>query len=60
MAIALVEGRIQVYISLGRTPVILTMAKGPKLDDGEWHIIQIYRKLKVFVEHFSNMILVIF
>ena len=46
-AVMLVEGRIQVHVSLGLTAVTLSMTKGAKLNDGEWHIIQVFRELKV-------------
>lgn len=47
IALALVDGRVQTHISLGHEPVVIDMDKGPRLDDGEWHIVQVSRNHKV-------------
>ena len=47
MAIVLFGGFIRVVVSLGAQPLTLTMSRGPRLDDGEWHFIEVRQDLKV-------------
>ena len=47
MAIVLYGGFIRVVISLGTEPLILTMSRGVRLDDGEWHHVEVRQELKV-------------
>ena len=47
MAIVLYGGFIRVIISLGAQPLTLTVARGPRLDDGEWHHVAVRQELKV-------------
>ena len=47
MAIVLYGGFIRVVISLGAQPLTLTLARGPRLDDGEWHHVEVRQELKV-------------
>lgn len=47
MAIVLFGGFIRVVVSLGARPLTLTMSRGPRLDDGEWHFIEVRQDLKV-------------
>lgn len=47
MAIVLYGGFIRVVISLGAQPLTLTVARGPRLDDGEWHHVAVRQELKV-------------
>lgn len=48
IAVPLVDGRIQVHLSLGHEPVVVKMDKGPRLDDGEWHTVHVSRRHKVW------------
>lgn len=47
MAIVLYGGFIRVVISLGAKPLTLTISRGPRLDDGEWHSVEVRQELKV-------------
>ena len=47
MAVVLYDGFIRVVISLGADPLILTMSLGARLDDGEWHFVEVRQELKV-------------
>lgn len=47
IAVPLVDGRVQVHLSLGHAPVVVKMNKGPRLDDGEWHTVHVSRRHKV-------------
>ena len=47
MAIVLYGGFIRLVISLGAKPLILTMSRGVRLDDGEWHLVEVRQELKV-------------
>lgn len=47
MAIVLYGGFIRVVISLGDQPLTLTVARGPRLDDGDWHHVEVRQELKV-------------
>lgn len=47
MVILLYGGFIRVVISLGAQPLTLTMSRGPRLDDGEWHSVEVRQELKV-------------
>ena len=49
MVIVLYGGFIRVVISLGAKPLILTMSRGPRLDDGDWHIVEVHQELKVLL-----------
>lgn len=56
LAIVLVEGFIQVVISLGSSPVVLDMSRGERLDDGEWHVVEVSRKVKVSRDYSGQFI----
>lgn len=45
MAVLLRNGRVMVMVSLGSDAIKINMTKGPRLDDKEWHTIQIKRDL---------------
>lgn len=47
MAIALYDGLIRVIMSLGAESLVLTMSRGVRLDDGEWHVLEVRQELKV-------------
>lgn len=47
MAVVLYGGFIRLVISLGAKPLILTMSRGVRLDDGEWHLVEVRQELKV-------------
>lgn len=47
MAIVLYGGFIRVVISLGAEPLVLTMSRGTRLDDGDWHFVEVRQELKV-------------
>ena len=50
MAVMLVGGYIQLKMSLGphpSAPLVMYMNRGNRLDDGNWHIVQVSRQLKV-------------
>lgn len=47
MVIVLYGGYIRVVISLGGQSLTLTMSRGPRLDDGEWHSVEVRQELKV-------------
>lgn len=47
MAIVLYGGFIRIVISLGAEPLTLTMSRGARLDDGEWHHVEVRQELKV-------------
>lgn len=51
MAIVLYGGFIRVVISLGAQPLTLTVSRGPRLDDGEWHHVEVRQELKVLNIH---------
>lgn len=51
MAIVLYGGFIRVVISLGTQPLTLTVSRGPRLDDGEWHHVAVRQELKVLNIH---------
>jgi len=48
MAIVLYGGFIRVVISLGTQPLTLTVSRGPRLDDGEWHHVAVRQELEVW------------
>lgn len=50
MALMLVEGYVKLVITLGphpNAPLELYMNRGDKLDNKQWHTVQIIRNLKV-------------
>ena len=47
MGIMLIGGFIRVVISFGDQPLTLTFSRGSRLDDGEWHFIEVRQELKV-------------
>ncbi len=50
LAIQLYKGRIRVQLSLGDLhlePVVLNIATSKKLNDGQWHKVEIYRNTTV-------------
>ena len=47
MAIVLYGGFIRIVISLGAEPLVLTMSRGARLDDGDWHFVEVRQELKV-------------
>ena len=47
LAVHLVNGYIRVTISLGADPIYVELTKGARLDDGEWHTVEMIRALKV-------------
>ena len=47
MAIVLYDGFIRVIMSLGAESLVLTMSRGVRLDDGEWHVLEVRQELKV-------------
>ena len=47
LAIVLFGGFIRVVVSLGSQPLTLTMSRGPRLDDSQWHSIEVRQELKV-------------
>ena len=51
MAIILYDGFIRVVISLGAEPLVLTLSRGNRLDDGNWHFIEVRQELKVQVNN---------
>ena len=53
MVIVLYDGFIRVVMSLGAQPLTLTMSRGPRLDDGEWHFVEVRQELKVTVYFLS-------
>jgi len=57
MAIVLYGGFIRVVISLGAQPLTLTVSRGPRLDDGEWHHVEVRQELKVFPQHLQNHVI---
>ena len=46
-SIVLFGGFIRVVVSLGSQPLTLTMSRGPRLDDSQWHSIEVRQELKV-------------
>nr|QDE55751.1 cadherin 1 [Nematostella vectensis] len=46
IAVVLRGGRVELFVSLGLDPVTVKMDKGPRLDDGEWHTVQVLRNMK--------------
>lgn len=48
MAIVLYDGFIRVIMSLGAESLVLTMSRGVRLDDGEWHVLEVRQELKVW------------
>ena len=57
MAIVLYGGFIRVVISLGAQPLTLTMSRGPRLDDGEWHSIEVRQELKVLAYTLISLVM---
>lgn len=51
MAIILYDGFIRVVISLGARPLVLTLLRGNRLDDGNWHFVEVRQELKVQVNN---------
>lgn len=51
MAIILYDGFIRVVISLGAEPLVLTLSRGNRLDDGNWHFVEVRQELKVQVNN---------
>lgn len=45
MAVLLRDGRVMVMVSLGSDAITMNMTKGPRLNDKEWHTVQITRDL---------------
>ena len=54
MTIVLYGGFIRVVISLGAKPLTFTMSRGPRLDDGEWHHVEVRQELKVLTYTLIN------
>ena len=49
LAISLKDGRIQVGLSFGGEPLLINMDRGPKLNNGKWHHIEVSHERKVRV-----------
>ena len=57
MAIVLYGGFIRVVISLGAQPLTLTVSRGPRLDDGEWHHVAVRQELEVLTHTLISLVL---
>ena len=47
LAIVLFGGFIRVVTSLGSQSLTLTLSRGPRLNDGQWHSVEVRQELKV-------------
>ena len=56
MVIVLYGGFVRVVISLGGQPLTLTVSRGPRLDDGEWHSVEVRQELKVTLFFFYRSV----